>query len=244
MSMRRTTPQTSPAETLRSFPDFTDLPEEIGPDLAERTLILKVEPGQMLAAQGSPCEHFPVVLSGRARIFTMDEDGREITLYRLQPGDGCVLAAMCSLSDEPLPGSVVIEQAGEGLLVPAKVLQRWVENHRFWRSYVFSLVARQLGQVVAVTNELAFKRLDTRIASFLLKSSASAEGEIRATHHGIAMEVGTRREVVSRILKEFEHAGILSLGRGVVRVINRQAIVARADPAGLLASLPREKMFL
>lgn len=238
-------PRPATAEALRAFRDFSDLSDEAGSELPERAVILRVDAEQVLATQGSPCEYFPLVLSGRARIFTMDEDGREVTLYRLDPGDGCVLAAMCALSDAPLPGSVVVEAAGEGMLIPARILRGWVERHTFWRQYVFSLVARQLGQVLAITNELAFRRLDTRIAAHLLRSSEPDGTEVRATHQAIALEVGTRREVVSRILKEFEQAGVVSLGRGVVRLIDRPALRRQANPEPpLLAPLGEGRLVL
>lgn len=86
-------------------------------------------------------------------------------------------------------------------------------------------------EVVAVTNALAFRRLDARIAGFLLESTAEA-AELRSTHYGVAMEVGSRREVVSRVLKGFEQAGIVSLERGAIRVLDRQALAERAGSEG------------
>ena len=212
---------------LRGFTDFEPLPEGAGRELHTGARVVSVRSGEVLATQGSPCEVFPVVLSGRARIFAMDEEGREVTLYRLGPGDGCVLAAACSVSGTVLPGFVAVEEAGDALCVPSRTLSTWVDRHRFWRDYVFSLVARQLGQVVAVTNALAFRRLDARIAGFLLEGATDA-GELRSTHHGVAMEVGSRREVVSRVLKGFEQAGIVALERGAIRVLDRQALAERA----------------
>ena len=216
-------------DRVRSFPDFAQMPIEAGADLVESGLVRSVTPDEILATQGSYPQFFPLVLSGQARIYAMDEDGREFTLYRVHPGDGCVLAAACSVSGEPLPGFVVIESAGEALLIPADALRAWVDRHRFWRDYVFSLVARQLGQVVAVTNALAFQRLDVRIAGYLLRGANGPDSSIRATHHAVAMEVGTRREVASRILKELEQAGLVSLGRGVIHVRDRQALARRAE---------------
>lgn len=217
--------------TIRNFPDFAALPDAAGDDLVQRSRVLPVPSNKVVAVQGSPCEFFPLVLSGRARIYAMDEDGREITLYRIGPGDGCVLSAACSVSDAPLPGFVTVEVGGEALFIPAEVFRSWVEEHRFWRDYVFTLVARQLGQVVAVTNDLAFRRLDARIAAFLLNSLENDGEAVRVTHHAVAMEVGTRREVASRILKDLELDGILELGRAVVRVRDRRALAERAAHA-------------
>ena len=219
-------------ETLRGFPDFAGLPDEVAADLSEHSLVQAVPANKLLTVPGSHCEFFPVVLTGQARIYTMDEDGREVTLYRLGPGDGCVLSAACTVSDSPSPGFAVSESAGDGLFIPAALLRAWVDKRSFWRNYVFTLVARQIGKVVAVTNELAFRRLDSRIAGFLLHTLAGDGDAVRTTHQEVAMEVGTRREVASRILKDLEQDGILALGRGVIRVRDRQALSQRATPAG------------
>ncbi|MCB1036516.1 MAG: Crp/Fnr family transcriptional regulator [Acidobacteria bacterium] len=215
-------------ERVQSFPDFHALPEPAARDLQAGAQVQRAGADTLLALQGAPCEFFPLVLSGRARIFVTDLDGRQITLYRLGPGQGCVLAAACSVSDEPLPGSVVVEASGEGLFIPAPVLRAWVERHPFWRSYVFSLIARQLGQVVAITNDLAFRHLDSRIAGFLLQEAAETGGVVQTTHQSLALELGTRREVASRILKSFEHDGLVRLERGAVRLLDREALQERA----------------
>lgn len=215
-------------DRLRTFTDFGALPDEAGEDLTSEGQLAFVESGFVMSRQGDSMAVYPLVLSGRARIFVMDEDGREITLYRLEPGDGCVLAATCAISETPSPGFSVVEAAGEALLIPATALRNWVDRHPFWRDYVFSLIARQLGAVVAVTNELAFRRLDTRIAGFLLRSAGSPSRRIEMTHQAIALEVGTRREVVSRILKGLEQEGLLRLERGSIEVRDPGALAARA----------------
>ncbi len=214
-------------DRLRGFPDFAKLPDETGAELQEKVSITCVSAHETLAAQGEPCLYFPVVLSGQARIFAMDEDGREITLYRLDPGEGCVLAAACSLSEEPMPGSVTVEAAGEGLFIPAALFRAWVERHTFWREYVFRLIAHQLGRVVAITNELAFRRLDTRIAALLVRQGTLNQ-RLELTHQAVALELGTRREVVSRILKGFEQDGLVKLERGVIQLRDHPGLTKRA----------------
>lgn len=216
---------------LQKFPDFAGIPDEAAAELLERTRVIHVTSEEVLATQGSPCKFFPVVLSGRARIYMMDEEGRETTLYRVGPGDGCVLAAACCVSDTPLPGFVIVEETGEALFIPSEALQAWVDRYRFWRDYVFTLVARQLEQVVAVANDLAFRRVDARVANFLLHSAGDSGGVVRATHHAVAMEVGSRREVVSRVLKTFEQDRIVALDRGAIRVRDRRGLAERAGPA-------------
>ncbi len=219
-------------DRLRAFPDFTDIPHETATEFNREVQLFSVRSQELLAAQGSPCRHFLILLSGQARIFTMAADGREITLFHLNPGAGCVIAAACCIGGDPLPGSVTIESAGEGLYIPASVFRTWFDQHTFWREYVLKLIARQLNQVVAITNEVAFQRLDARIASFLVRQAYNGE-RLETTHQSVALEVGSRRVVVSRILKEFEQEGLVTLQRGAILLRNPGALTEKAGLSGL-----------
>lgn len=211
-------------DSLRSFSAFQAMPNEVESDLLTGANVLSVPSGRILSSPGEQSPYYPLVMSGRARIYVTDSEGREITLYRLDPGDGCVLAATCSICNLPSPGFAVVEVGGDALLIPATTLRAWVESHTFWRDYVFSLIALQLGHVLAIVNELAFERLDTRIALFLLRNVTNGTDRVRATHQAIAHEIGTRREVASRILKQLERDGLLALERGCVRVRDQSAL--------------------
>ena len=224
--------QCSLTERLRRFADFAAFPHDLGEEFEANACVRMVAANTILAIQGETCEFFPLVLSGRARVYMMDEDGREITLYRLDPGQGCILAASCALSGAPLPGFSSVEVAGEGLFIPARALRDWVDRYPFWRYYFFSLVARQLGQVIGMTNAIGFRKLDARIASFLLQEADDLNGAVRATHSAIALEIGSRREVVSRILKSFEREGLVTLNRGKVHVQDGQALAKRTGGIG------------
>lgn len=215
-------------ERLRTFEDFAAVPDDAASALDEQAQIMSVDAGRTLNAQGAPCVVFPLVLSGCARIFVTDADGREITLYRLRPGHGCVLAATCAVTGIMSPGFTVVETAGDAAVIPAEALRSWIDRFPFWRNYVFTLVARELSHVLSVTNDLAFRRLDSRIASLLLEQDGETPGEVRMTHEAVAREVGTRREVASRILKGLEQDGVVALERGVIRVRDSDALADRA----------------
>ena len=213
-----------PIERLRLFPAFADASESFLGEVMTKGIHHKVRAGLMASIQGSQCHHFPIVLRGTARVFTMGENGGEITLYRLSAGEGCVLAAASILSDMPLPAFAIVESDGDVLKIPANIFLTWFDQQNFWRRFVFSLIAHNLASVIAVTNATAFRRLDARVADQLL---AAAAEEVRTTHQAIAMELGSSREVVSRVLKSFEVEGLVALGRGSIQILDRGNLNAK-----------------
>ncbi|MEW6277185.1 MAG: Crp/Fnr family transcriptional regulator [Candidatus Eremiobacterota bacterium] len=202
---------------LQAFPAFLTAPEEVLEQLVARGHLARAKAGELLTMQGHSCQRFGLLLEGQVRIYKLGENGREVTLYRLEPGDCCILAASCILSGVPFPAFAVAETDCELLTVPPDALRRWMAEHDFWRSFLFGTLARRLSDVIEVVEEVAFRRVDVRLAEYLL---AFGLGEVRRTHQEIAVDLGTSREVVSRILKDFERRGALTVTRGALRSID------------------------
>jgi CRP/FNR family transcriptional regulator len=116
-------------------------------------------------------------------------------------------------------------------VIPTDILHRWVNQYEVWRQFLCSMLASRLSEVIAVVEEVAFQRVDTRTAEYLLQS-AGADGTIKKTHLDIATDIGTSREVVSRILKEFEHKGWITLARGEIQTQNSNELQRVANQAG------------
>lgn len=182
-----------------------------------------VTEGQFIFMENDPVGAFGFVVSGSARVFKLGETGREITLYRVDPGEACVLSASCIMNRGAYPAYAVAERDMEVLLIPADVFSGWVAQHAFWRDYVFALVARHITAVMSVVEEVAFRRVDHRIADYLAKAPGTV---VNATHQEIAAELGTSREVVSRILKDLERRGLIALARGQVSILDRDRLRA------------------
>jgi len=159
-----------------------------------------------------------MVLSGSVRVRKTAENGREITLYRIEPGDSCVLTASCIISGSLFPARAITESDTCAVMVLAPDVTRWLAESEEWRTFLFGLVSRRLSQVIPTVEEVAFRRMDVRVARHLLRLSDGSNGAVRVTHQEIASELGTSREVVSRILKDLEHDGLVTLGRGVVQL--------------------------
>ena len=188
--------------------------------------IQTVPAGQIICWEGDVCAHLAIVLSGVVRVYKVGESGREITLYRIEENDSCILTASCILSDIRFPALAVVEEEVRAVLLPAHVLRRWTGHFEEWREYIFGLMSRRMADVISTVEEIAFRRVDVRVAEFLLKQAAG-DHKITITHQEIAFELGTAREVVSRILKDFERDGLISLSRGAIDINEKQALVDR-----------------
>ncbi|WP_127478083.1 Crp/Fnr family transcriptional regulator [Sulfurivermis fontis] len=207
-------------QRLRStFPELLADDTALLERFLRETVVRSLPPGQVVCQQGDSCGYLPLLLSGRARVFKSAESGREITLYRIDAGDSCVLTASCIMSDIPFPALAVSETEVEAVLIPAGSVRAWMGESAAWRRYLFGLVARRLADVIAVVEEVAFRRLDARVAAWLLEHAAG--GVAHTTHQELAVDLGSSREVVSRILRDLENEGMIRRTRGEILLLDR-----------------------
>jgi CRP/FNR family transcriptional regulator len=202
--------------------------QEIKDQFLKHVSVKQLPAGQYICWEGDVCAQLAVVLSGTVRVYKIGESGREITLYRIEENDSCILTASCILSQIRFPALAVVEREVRAALIPAPILREWIKKYDVWRVYVFELMSKRLADVIATVEEIAFRRVDIRIAEFLIRLAEKQE-HIVITHQEIAYELGTAREVVSRILKDFERANIISLSRGAIIVQNKQALLERIN---------------
>ena len=182
----------------------------------ERSMRAQLPAGQFICMEGNQCAHLPLVLAGVARVYKTAASGREITLYRIEPGESCILTASCIVSSRDFPAFAVAETDVEAVVVAAGDLPAWFHQHEAWRKYLFDLLSRRLASVIELVEAVAFRHMDTRLAAYLL--DAASTGLLERTHEAVSADLGTSREVVSRLLKDFEQDGLVALSRGVIRV--------------------------
>lgn len=213
------------------FPLFRNASQEVHAELFEHGKLAELPAGQFICYEGSKCSCIPLVLEGCARVYKLSESGRELTLYRVEPGQSCIMTASCILSGVEFPAFAATETEVEAIVIPPEILHRWVNQYEVWRQFLCGMLASRLSEVIAVVEEVAFQRVDTRTAEYLLQA-AGADGAIKKTHLDIATDIGTSREVVSRILKEFEHRGLITLARGEIQTENSNELQRVANQAG------------
>jgi CRP/FNR family transcriptional regulator len=188
---------------------------------------LILPPGAFLFRDGDRCEHFTLVGRGSVRVFKTGETGREITLYHVQAGESCLMNTLCVFLGTPARATALVEAPLEALAFPRPVFLEWLQTNDAVRSFIFETMARRLFDVMTLVEEIAFGKMDLRLAHLLCRRFANNGLPLRAistTHEEIAGELGTAREVVSRLLKEFERLRLLETARGRILLRGEDAL--------------------
>lgn len=185
--------------------------------------LARIPAGRDVFIEGDQVDAIALLISGVVRVYKIGETGREITLYRFGLGESCILTANAILSQQSFPAIATVEQDAEAIMVPADSFRDWVRRYDLWRDFVFNLFSQRLSIVMAIVEEVAFRRLDARLASFLLKHT-QIKNPIRITHQEIAAELGSSREVISRILEDFASQGFIRTERGSVEILDYESL--------------------
>lgn len=212
---------------LALYPALLALPAKLRQTtFAHHATQLRAEPGQVLFTEGQPCQGFPLVLDGAVRVAKTSPGGRSLELYRATPGEMCVISTTCLFAGAPLTAEGACTAPTELVLLSATGFDLLAAEPVF-RRYAFGVLAERIAQLMSLVEAIAFQRLDQRLAAVLLGRGATVE----ATHQRLADEIGTVREIVTRLLKRFEAEGWLRLGRGRIELLDAPAL--RAFAAGL-----------
>lgn len=203
---------------LKIFPYFQKAPQALVENILSLSRYQKL-PGKMLVKlEGDQCQDFVLMLSGEKRIFKMGGSGREITLYEIGSGDICVLNATCILSNTRLPANAATMNETEVLLLPGRHFLNLIAEYEEMRAFVHSHINAGFASIMALISEVVFGKMDERLIDFLIQKSE--HGQLKKTHHEISKDLGTSREVISRLLKDFERRGMISLSRNSIKLQN------------------------
>ena len=210
------------------FPFLQKLAPELHRQLFQSASFARIPANHPVCLEGAFCPHLALILSGSARVYKLGESGRDITLYRVKPGQSCILTASCILSDSAFPAFAECEEPTEAVLLPSARVRDWAARSETFRHYLFGLMSQRLGDLIGVVEEVVFRRLDQRLAGYLRERGARTDQRIETTHQEIASDLGSSREVVSRLLKEFEGRGLIRTARGVIQVLDAAGLEAKS----------------
>lgn len=197
---------------------FPDLKEAFASSLAQEILtnsvVLKNKIGDQLFLEADPVQVFPLVLQGSIKVYKSDPNGKSVILYEVNPGEGCVLSTSSLLGQTRYPASGKVEADLVAVGIPKELFYKMVDHSSAFRRYVFQIFSERLSHLLEMIEEVSFKKLDQRLAKYLLEKAP----EIKTTHQKIADDLGSSREIISRLLKRFEKEGYLNLEREKILV--------------------------
>jgi CRP/FNR family transcriptional regulator len=197
---------------MQQFPFFDLLSDESRRLLLDHADTLALPEGTELFSQGDRCREVLFLQEGSIRVYRSHESGQEITLYFLEAGEQCNVNLNSAFTGAPAIATAVTESEIGALMLPADIVKQVYAKEAVYQQYVFTLFARRLESLAGLIEDIRFKKLDQRLLDWLREHERQSSIEI--THERLASHLGTSREVVSRLLKEFERSGIVKLHRG------------------------------
>ena len=211
----------------RNLPFLQNTGTTLAREFQDTSFFARIPAGRDVFLEGDRADAIALLLSGVVRVYKIGETGREITLYRFGLGESCILTANAILSQRSFPAIATVEEDAEAVMIPAETFRDWVKRYDPWREFLFDLLSDRLSTVMAIIDEVAFQRMDKRVASWLL-NQAGSQNPLRVTHQEIAADLGSSREVISRILEDFSRSGLIESGRGIIEVLDMDGLENRS----------------
>ena len=173
-----------------------------------------------MMSENSYIRSIPIVISGSLAVLRTDDEDKEILLYYIKPGESCIMSFLGGIHNEKSKIKAVAEEVTEILFLPIEKVRILIKEYPQWLDYIFRLYHKRFEELLEVVNAVAFKKVDERLLSLLRKKvDLTGSKTIEATHEQLANELGTARVVISRLLKQLEDAGVVTLGRNKIQLL-------------------------
>jgi CRP/FNR family transcriptional regulator, anaerobic regulatory protein len=198
------------------------------PQIAERALqeeiarvgkVMQFKEGDVLMDYGSYIKLVPIILEGSIKVSREDEEGNELFLYYLQPGETCSMSFTCCMMNKKSEIRTIAEEDTTVIGIPNRYMDEWMSRYQSWKNFVMTSYDNRMLELVRTIDSIAFKKMDERLVEYLeKKAKATGSKTINATHQEIAYDMNASREAVSRLLKQLEKEGRLKLGRNRIEL--------------------------
>lgn len=203
------------AELVALYPVLGKLPAALLQRIVDAMQTMDVSAGTTVFDEHQPCRGFPFVLGGAIRVIKLSAGGRELPLYRVLAGESCIISSSCLLGHADYNARGISEGPTRLALLPRPLFDEMLGEPAF-RNFVFALFSERMAELMQLVEEVAFRKLDQRLAALLLGKGRV----VHATHQQLADELGSVREMVSRLLKGFTEQGLVRLGREQIEVLD------------------------
>ncbi|AXS80926.1 Crp/Fnr family transcriptional regulator [Dechloromonas sp. HYN0024] len=208
-------------KVLALYPALAGLPAGRLAELLTAQALMHLPAGTQVFAESQPCQGFPLLLEGTIKVIKLAASGRELMLYRVTPGGSCIISSSCLLGHTDYNARGIAETPLTLLALPVGAFATLMVEHPPFRDFVFHLFADRIGELMQLVEEVAFARLDQRLAKLIV---ARNETSLGVTHQQLADELGSVREIVSRLLKGFAAQGLVTLGREQITITDRAGL--------------------
>ncbi|HEX5364266.1 MAG TPA: Crp/Fnr family transcriptional regulator [Gallionella sp.] len=205
---------------LQHYPMLDGLPVAELDALLAGTNVMQLPAGTVIFDEDQPCQGFPLLLAGNVRVIKSSPNGRELQLYRVGAGESCILTSSCLLGHTPYHARGLVESDVRMVVLSPATFKKLVSTQEAFRNYIFALFSERLTDLMQLVSAVAFQKLDQRLAALL----AGKPSPILTTHQALADELGSVREIVSRLLKNFAEQGWIRLGREQIEIVDIPAL--------------------
>lgn len=206
-------------QSLEQIIELKNAPELIS-KLTQFSTVRNYKAGEMILDENSLIRAIPIVTRGTLKVMRTEEDGREILLYYIKPGESCIMSFLGGLHDERSKVRAEVEEDAEILFLPVEKVSLFIREYPEWLDYIFRLYHKRFEELLEIVNAIAFKKVDERLLDLLQKKKqVTGSNTLQVTHEQLAKELGTARVVVSRLLKQLEERGQLQLGRNKITLM-------------------------
>jgi len=181
--------------------------------------IIELKTNSVVLIENAYVKNIPILLEGSIKVRKTDESGKEIILYQIYPGESCILSIISCLNDKQCNAEAYVEKTSKLIMVPASKVKLWMEKYSSWKQYVFNHYYNKFDELITLIDAIAFKHVDIRLLNKLKEYQIKQGNKIVITHQTLANEIGTAREVISRLLKQLEKENFVKLERGTIKII-------------------------
>ena len=200
--------------------NLNNISPEFREELYESSSIKKFNPGDVILDMDAYVNYIPVVLSGSLKVMRTQEDGREILLYYITPGESCIVSILSGMKQDKSQIRALVEEKAEILMVSIQKAKEWIRKFAEWTDFIFDLYQKRFEGLLNIVNSVAFQKVDARILQLLhQKAELYESNELVVTHQQIADELGITREAASRVLKQLENEEEIKLSRNKILLL-------------------------
>ena len=213
---------------INHFPGLQRLPGDMLTTLTKQSNIIRLPEGSRIYGPGQSPEAYLLLLEGTVRVQQVSENGREIVLYRVTDGESCALTTACLMGYEDYLAEAIAETDVKAVAIARVAFDELIARSPEFRRFVFTAFSTRVTNLFRIIDEVAFSRMDIRLAAKLVELAHGGE-TVAATQQQLASEIGTAREVISRMVSEFQRRGWVSPTRGSIAITDRQALERLAN---------------